>query len=185
MAAACHSLWHSTQGNWRQPALPNSLVLWQPRAPDPSDSRMGKGEAGELCALPRAWRMTLLFIYSSWDHWAWAVVFPILLENIHQQLIWFQQTELCFNQYISQKASVKATLRVMFFRAGAVPAQTCELQLNQRVGFHGDHNHGCSKEGSHPFWFYITLVLLVAFSSSAYAKKSTNYQQDSSSREKT
>lgn len=110
MAAACHSLWHSTQGTWRQPALPNSLVPWQPRAPEPSDSRMGKGEAGELCALPRAWRMTLLLIYSSWDHWAWAVVFPILLENIHQQLIWFQQTELCFNQYISQKASVKATL---------------------------------------------------------------------------
>lgn len=177
MAAGCCNPCHSAQGNWRQPALPNSLVLWQSRAPDPLDSRMGKGEAGDLCALPRALRMTLLFIYSTWDHWAWAVVFPILLENIHHHLIWLQQTEFRFIQYTSQKASVKATLRVKFFRVGAVPAQTCELQLNQRVGFHGDTSDGCSKEGSRLFWFYITKFILGAFASSAYAKKNTNYSK--------
>lgn len=177
MAAGCHNPCHPAQGNWRQPALPNSLVLWQSRAPDPSDSRMGKGEAGDLCALPRALRMTLLFIYSTWDHWAWAVVFPILLENIHHHLIWLQHTEFCFIQYISQKASVKATLRVKCFRVRAVPAQTCELQLNQRVRFHGDHSDGCTKEGSRPFWFYITKFFLGAFASSAYAKKNTNYSK--------
>lgn len=184
MAAGCRNPCHSPQGNWRQSALPNSLVLWQSRVPDPFDSTMGKGEAGELCALPHASRMTLLFIYSTWDHLAWAVVFPILLENIHHHLIWFQQTEFCFIRYISQKASVKATPRVKVFRVGAVPAQTCELQLNQ-MWFHGDQSDGCSKEGSHPFCTYITIFFLDAFSPSAYAKKNTNYQQDDSSRAKT
>lgn len=123
---------HSTQGNWD--SLLSQTALYSD-SPDPFDSRMWKGEAGELCALPRALRMTLLFIYSTWDHLAWPVVFPILLGNVHHHLIWFQQTEFCCLQYMSQKASVKATLRVKFFRVGAVPAQTCELQNQSGISW--------------------------------------------------
>lgn len=133
------------------------------QVPDPFTSEMGKGEVGELYALPHALRMTLLFIYSTWDHSAWAVVFPIVLENIYHHLIWFKQTEYCFIWYISLKVSVKVTPRVKFLRVGAVPAQTCELQLNQRVGFQGDQSDGCSKEGSHPFLILHHCILSECF----------------------
>lgn len=183
MAVGCRNSCHSTRENWRQSsALPNSLIFSQPRVPHHFESEMGKGEAGELCALPHALRMTLLFIYSTWDHWAWAVVFPVPLENIHHHLIWFKQTEFSFIKCISLKASVKPTLKVKFFRAGTVPAQTGKLELNPSAWFHGAGTNVMVvlRKVHLPLWFCITLFFLGAFSSTTYGKKNINSQQDDS-----
>lgn len=72
---------------------------------------------------------------------------------------------------------MKPTLKVWFFKAGTIPAQTGKLELNLNMQGHGAEtsSDGCSKECSRPLAFCITLFFLGAFSSSTYGKKNINY----------